>query len=56
MKLVFSYASSFFLVLELVQKPHEGPGEMGKPVVIPKEDQEKMKEMFKMDETGKYDV
>ena len=35
-------------VLEPVQKPHEGPGEMGKPVVIPKEDQEKMKEMFKV--------
>lgn len=50
MKLVFSYASSFFLVLELVQKPHEGPGEMGKPVVIPKEDQEKMKEMFKINQ------
>uniref|UniRef100_A0A8C8YU50 Polypeptide N-acetylgalactosaminyltransferase n=1 Tax=Prolemur simus TaxID=1328070 RepID=A0A8C8YU50_PROSS len=33
-----------------VQKPHEGPGEMGKPVVIPKEDQEKMKEMFKINQ------
>ena len=30
--------------------PHEGPGEMGKPVVIPKEDQEKMKEMFKVNQ------
>jgi hypothetical protein len=50
LKLVFSYPSSFFLVLELVQKPHEGPGEMGKPVVIPKEDQEKMKEMFKINQ------
>ena len=29
---------------------HEGPGEMGKPVVIPKEDQEKMKEMFKVNQ------
>ncbi|EPY82259.1 polypeptide N-acetylgalactosaminyltransferase 1 isoform 2-like protein [Camelus ferus] len=37
-------------VLEPVQKPHEGPGEMGKPVVIPKEDQEKMKEMFKINQ------
>ncbi|KAH0500296.1 Polypeptide N-acetylgalactosaminyltransferase 1 [Microtus ochrogaster] len=35
---------------EPVQKPHEGPGEMGKPVVIPKEDQEKMKEMFKINQ------
>ncbi|XP_006835199.1 PREDICTED: polypeptide N-acetylgalactosaminyltransferase 1 [Chrysochloris asiatica] len=37
-------------VLEPVQKPHEGPGEMGKPVVIPKEDQDKMKEMFKINQ------
>lgn len=40
----------FLLVPELVQKPHEGPGEMGKPVVIPKEDQEKMKDMFKINQ------
>lgn len=33
-----------------MQKPHEGPGEMGKPVVIPKEEQEKMKEMFKINQ------
>uniref|UniRef100_A0A8C6BKR5 Polypeptide N-acetylgalactosaminyltransferase n=1 Tax=Monodon monoceros TaxID=40151 RepID=A0A8C6BKR5_MONMO len=33
-------------VLEPVQKPHEGPGEMGKPVVVSKEDQEKMKDMI----------
>ncbi|XP_069075659.1 polypeptide N-acetylgalactosaminyltransferase 1 isoform X2 [Pleurodeles waltl] len=37
-------------VPEPVQRPHEGPGEMGKPVVIPKEDQEKMKEMFKINQ------
>lgn len=48
MKLVS--VKAFFLVLEPVQKPHEGPGEMGKPVVIPKEDQEKMKEMFKINQ------
>ena len=36
--------------LEPVQKPHEAPREMGKPVVIPKEDQEKMKEMFKINQ------
>ncbi|KFZ68703.1 Polypeptide N-acetylgalactosaminyltransferase 1, partial [Podiceps cristatus] len=35
---------------EPIQKPHEGPGEMGKPVVIPKEEQEKMKEMFKINQ------
>ncbi|KAG9464718.1 hypothetical protein GDO78_019480 [Eleutherodactylus coqui] len=34
----------------VVQKLHEGPGEMGKPVVLPKEDQEKMKEMFKINQ------
>jgi len=39
-----------FLVPEPIQKPHEGPGEMGKPVVIPKEEQEKMKEMFKINQ------
>uniref|UniRef100_A0A2K5RI55 Polypeptide N-acetylgalactosaminyltransferase n=1 Tax=Cebus imitator TaxID=2715852 RepID=A0A2K5RI55_CEBIM len=37
-------------VLEPVQKPHEGSGEMGKPVVIPKEDQEMLKEMFKINQ------
>lgn len=35
---------------EVVPRPHEGPGEMGKPVVIPKEQQEKMKEMFKINQ------
>ncbi|XP_064195687.1 polypeptide N-acetylgalactosaminyltransferase 1-like [Anguilla rostrata] len=35
---------------EVVQRPHDGPGEMGKPVVIPKENQEKMKEMFKINQ------
>lgn len=37
-------------VTEVVQKPHDGPGEMGKPVVIPKENQEKMKELFKINQ------
>ncbi|XP_039188160.1 polypeptide N-acetylgalactosaminyltransferase 1 isoform X2 [Crotalus tigris] len=40
----------FLLVPELVQKAHEGPGEMGNPVAIAKEDQEKMKEMFKINQ------
>uniref|UniRef100_A0A4W3JUX2 Polypeptide N-acetylgalactosaminyltransferase n=1 Tax=Callorhinchus milii TaxID=7868 RepID=A0A4W3JUX2_CALMI len=35
---------------EIVQKPQEGPGEMGKPVIIPKDNQEKMKEMFKINQ------
>uniref|UniRef100_A0A3Q3IAZ9 polypeptide N-acetylgalactosaminyltransferase n=1 Tax=Monopterus albus TaxID=43700 RepID=A0A3Q3IAZ9_MONAL len=30
--------------------PRDGPGEGGKPVVIPKESQEKMKEMFKINQ------
>ncbi|KAA0703319.1 Polypeptide N-acetylgalactosaminyltransferase 1 [Triplophysa tibetana] len=34
----------------VVQRPHDGPGEMGKPVVIPKDQQEKMKEMFKINQ------
>ncbi|GAA6067453.1 polypeptide N-acetylgalactosaminyltransferase 1 [Tachysurus ichikawai] len=39
-----------WFLLEVVPRPHEGPGEMGKPVVIPKEHQEKMKEMFKINQ------
>lgn len=34
----------------VVQRPHDGPGEMGKPVVIAKDQQEKMKEMFKINQ------
>ncbi|XP_067866668.1 polypeptide N-acetylgalactosaminyltransferase 1 isoform X2 [Heterodontus francisci] len=34
----------------VILKPQEGPGEMGKPVVISKENQEKMKEMFKINQ------
>nr|XP_015214277.1 PREDICTED: polypeptide N-acetylgalactosaminyltransferase 13 isoform X2 [Lepisosteus oculatus] len=34
----------------VISRTHEGPGEMGKPVVIPKEDQEKMKELFKINQ------
>ncbi|KAL0171983.1 hypothetical protein M9458_032294, partial [Cirrhinus mrigala] len=30
--------------------PHDGPGEMGKPVVIAKDQQERMKEMFKINQ------
>uniref|UniRef100_A0A8K9Y7P8 Polypeptide N-acetylgalactosaminyltransferase n=1 Tax=Oncorhynchus mykiss TaxID=8022 RepID=A0A8K9Y7P8_ONCMY len=33
-----------------VLRPREGPGEGGKPVVISKENQEKMKEMFKINQ------
>lgn len=31
-------------------RTHEGPGEMGKAVIMPKEDQEKMKELFKINQ------
>lgn len=33
-----------------MSRTHEGPGEMGKAVIIPKEDQEKMKELFKINQ------
>uniref|UniRef100_A0A8C9TNY1 Polypeptide N-acetylgalactosaminyltransferase n=1 Tax=Scleropages formosus TaxID=113540 RepID=A0A8C9TNY1_SCLFO len=33
-----------------ISRSQEGPGEMGKPVVIPKENQEKMKELFKINQ------
>lgn len=33
-----------------MSRAHEGPGEMGKAVVIPKEEQEKMKELFKINQ------
>ncbi|KPP77439.1 polypeptide N-acetylgalactosaminyltransferase 13-like, partial [Scleropages formosus] len=34
----------------VMSRSHEGPGEMGKAVVIPKEHQEKMKELFKINQ------
>ncbi|TNN02548.1 hypothetical protein fugu_010035 [Takifugu bimaculatus] len=35
---------------DVLTRPRDGPGEGGKPVVIPKENQEKMKEMFKINQ------
>lgn len=35
---------------DTLSRPRDGPGEGGKPVVIPKEQQEKMKEMFKINQ------
>lgn len=35
---------------DTLPRPRDGPGEGGKPVVIPKENQEKMKEMFKINQ------
>ncbi|XP_059676338.1 polypeptide N-acetylgalactosaminyltransferase 13 isoform X5 [Gavia stellata] len=37
-------------VLHPLRGAHEGPGEMGKAVLIPKDDQEKMKELFKINQ------
>lgn len=42
----------FFIcyVSAVISRSHEGPGEMGKAVNIPKDDQEKMKELFKINQ------
>lgn len=37
-------------VAAVISRRHEGPGEMGKAVVIPKDEQEKMKELFKINQ------
>nr|XP_014333925.1 PREDICTED: polypeptide N-acetylgalactosaminyltransferase 13 isoform X2 [Bos mutus] len=37
-------------ILEPIKQNQEGPGEMGKAVLIPKDDQEKMKELFKINQ------
>lgn len=34
----------------VISRGVEGPGEMGRPVIIPKESQEKMKELFKINQ------
>lgn len=41
---------SFASVAAVISRRHEGPGEMGKAVVIPKDEQEKMKELFKINQ------
>lgn len=37
-------------VAAVISRNQEGPGEMGKAVLIPKDDQEKMKELFKINQ------
>lgn len=37
-------------VAAVISRRHEGPGEMGKAVVVPKDEQEKMKELFKINQ------
>ncbi|CAD7690697.1 unnamed protein product [Nyctereutes procyonoides] len=49
------FLRSFFMVCKSQKNPvisrnQEGPGEMGKAVLIPKDDQEKMKELFKINQ------
>lgn len=39
-----------FSVPAVMSRTHEAPGEMGKAVIIPKEDQDKMKELFKINQ------
>lgn len=44
------YVSLCVCTTDTLTRPRDGPGEGGKPVVIPKENQEKMKEMFKINQ------
>lgn len=50
----FLFLTRFFphlcLVAAVISRSHEGPGEMGRAVNIPKNDQEKMKELFKINQ------
>lgn len=39
-----------YIFAAVISRSHEGPGEMGKAVNIPKDDQEKMKELFKINQ------
>ncbi|KAI6065316.1 Polypeptide N-acetylgalactosaminyltransferase [Aix galericulata] len=44
-------AKMFFAQMKpVISRNQEGPGEMGKAVLIPKDDQEKMKELFKINQ------
>lgn len=42
--------SSPYCFAAVMSRAHEGPGEMGKAVVIAKDEQEKMKELFKINQ------
>ena len=46
---VFMYLFTVCLTA-VISRNQEGPGEMGKAVLIPKDDQEKMKELFKINQ------
>ena len=48
---IFSIQICLFVsIIDALTRPRDGPGEGGKPVVIPKDNQEKMKEMFKINQ------
>ena len=48
--LLYSNLCVCICVIDTLTRPRDGPGEGGKPVVIPKDNQEKMKEMFKINQ------
>ena len=39
-----------YCLAAVMSRAHEGPGEMGKAVAIAKDEQEKMKELFKINQ------
>uniref|UniRef100_A0AAY4CX02 Polypeptide N-acetylgalactosaminyltransferase n=1 Tax=Denticeps clupeoides TaxID=299321 RepID=A0AAY4CX02_9TELE len=49
-ELFYLFYLSVCPVIPVISRAHEGPGEMGKPVIVPKEDQEKMKDLFKINQ------
>lgn len=44
------YMCTCVCLTAVISRNQEGPGEMGKAVLIPKDDQEKMKELFKINQ------
>jgi len=47
---VCMYICTCVCLTAVISRNQEGPGEMGKAVLIPKDDQEKMKELFKINQ------
>ncbi|KAB0379470.1 hypothetical protein FD755_007254 [Muntiacus reevesi] len=48
--LIQSCIDGYLGCFSVISRNQEGPGEMGKAVLIPKDDQEKMKELFKINQ------
>lgn len=46
----FKSCFDLFDVPAVISRSHEGPGEMGKAVNIPKDEHDKMKELFKINQ------